>query len=84
MHLGLVMECDYDKAMMTRNGPGWTSWGCTAHLWARGEVAHALQHEAGCKAWQWVVERTQSWMHRSRRVRVRWGKKCVTTWDFGI
>jgi putative transposase len=49
--------------------------GFTAHIRARGEEAHALQHEAGFKARRWVVERTQSWMHRFRRVLIRWDKK---------
>ena len=50
-------------------------FGCTAHIRARGEEAQALKHEAGCKARWWVVERTHSWMHRFRRVRIRWDKK---------
>ena len=49
--------------------------GFTAPRRARGEEAHALKHEAGLKARRWVVERTQSWMHRFRRVRIRWDKK---------
>jgi transposase len=50
-------------------------FGCTAHSRARGEEAHALKHEAGCKARRWVVERTQSGMNRFRRVRIHWAKK---------
>jgi putative transposase len=50
-------------------------FGCTAHMRARGEEAHALKHEAGYKARRWVVERTPSWMHRFRRVLIRWDKK---------
>ena len=49
--------------------------GCTAHIRARGEEAQALKHEAGLKARRWVVERTHSWMHRFRRVLIRWDKK---------
>ena len=50
-------------------------FGLTAHIRARGEDAHALKQAAGFKARRWVVERTQSWMHRFRRVLIRWDKK---------
>jgi transposase len=50
-------------------------FGFTAHLRARGEEAKALKQEAGCRARRWVVERTPSWMHRFRRVLIRWDKK---------
>ena len=50
-------------------------FGFTAHSRARGEEAQALKHEAGVKARRWVVERTHSWMHRFRRVLIRWDKK---------
>jgi putative transposase len=50
-------------------------FGFTAHIRARGEEAHALKQEAGFKARRWVVERTQSWMNRFRRVLIRWDKK---------
>jgi putative transposase len=39
------------------------------------EEATALKQEAGYKARRWVVERTQSWMNRFRRVLIRWGKQ---------
>ena len=47
------------------------------HCWnttARGEDAKALKPEAGYKARRWVGERTHSWMHRCRRVLIRWDK----------
>jgi putative transposase len=50
-------------------------FGFTAHIRARGEEAKALKQEAGYKARRWIVERTHSWMHRFRRVLVRWDKK---------
>jgi putative transposase len=49
--------------------------GFTAHIRARGEEAKALKQEAWCKARQWVVERTHSWMNRFRRVLMRWDKQ---------
>ena len=51
-----------------------TAFGVTAHIRARGEEAKALNQEAGSKAQRWVVERTQSWMHRFRRVLTRGDK----------
>jgi putative transposase len=46
-----------------------------AHLRARGEEAQALNRHAGARARRWVVERTQRWMTRFRRVLLRWDKK---------
>ena len=45
-------------------------------------VAKALKQAAGFKAWRWVVERTQSWMHRFRRVVIRWDKKVRNSLGF--
>ena len=50
----------------------------TAHIRCRGEEARAIKHEAGFKARRWVVERTQSWMNRFRRILVRWEKRADT------
>jgi putative transposase len=47
----------------------------TAHIRARGEEAQALKRHAGARARRWVVERTQSWRNRFRRVLIRWDKK---------
>jgi len=56
--------------------------GCTAHLRARGEEAKARKEEAGFKARRWVVERTQSWRNRFRRVLIRWDKKVRNSLGF--
>jgi hypothetical protein len=65
-----------DKGDAEDEGREWRdACGCTAPSRARGEEAHALQQEAGCKARRWVVERTQRWLHRFRRGRIRWDKK---------
>lgn len=50
-------------------------FGFTAHLKARGEEATELKQAAGKRARRWVVERSQSWMNRFRRIPVRWDKK---------
>jgi putative transposase len=47
----------------------------TAHVRTRGEEARALREEAGERARRWVVERTDSWMNRFRRILIRWEKK---------
>jgi putative transposase len=49
-------------------------FGFTAHIRARGEEATLLQQDAGFRARRWVVERTHRWMHRFRRVLIRWAK----------
>jgi transposase len=57
-------------------------FGFTAHIRARGEEAKALKEEAGFTARRWVVERTQSWMHRFRRILIRWDKKACNYLGF--
>jgi putative transposase len=47
-------------------------FGFTAHIRARGEEAKMLKQTAGFRARRWVVERTPRWMHRVRRVLIRW------------
>ena len=39
------------------------------------ERKRARKHPAGGRARRWVVERTHSWLNRSRRLLVRWEKK---------
>ena len=53
-------------------------FGLTAHIRARGEEAQVLKRHAGARARRWVVERTQSWLNRFRRVLMRWDKKGET------
>ena len=49
--------------------------GFTAHIRARGEEAQAITRAVGDKARRWMVERTHSWIHRFRRVLIRWDTK---------
>ena len=49
--------------------------GFTAHIRSRGEAAPAIKAHARQKARRWVVARTHAWMHRFRRILVRWDKK---------
>lgn len=45
------------------------------HIRSRGEERAAKERTPGWQARRWVVERTHSWMNRSRRLLVRWEKK---------
>ena len=47
----------------------------TPHIRRRGEEATQRNKHPGAKARRWVVERTHSWLNRSRRLLVRWEKK---------
>ena len=60
---------DYEEVRATVR-----EFGFTAYIRSRGEEAQARKCEAGFKARRWVVERTQSWMTRFRRVLIRWDK----------
>jgi putative transposase len=44
------------------------------HIRCRGEEAKQKRHR-GARARRWVVERTHSWLHRARRLLIRWEKK---------
>ncbi len=51
------------------------AFGYAAYIKARGEEARAIKQQAPFKARRWVVERTDSWMNRFRRILIRWEKK---------
>jgi transposase len=48
-------------------------------LWARGitpQIAHRnTEHGSGLGVYRWVVERTNSWLHQYRRLRVRYERR---------
>jgi putative transposase len=50
-------------------------WGYTAHIARRGVDQSKRKRIPGYRARRWVVERTNSWMNRFRRLLVRWEKK---------
>src|SRR5512144_3387361 len=50
-------------------------FGFTAHIRTRGEEVQERREDASKQARRWVVERTQSWMNRFRRLLVRGDKK---------
>ena len=47
----------------------------TLHIPPKGKEAQKLKQHARAKARRWVVERTHSWLNRSRRLSVRWEKR---------
>ncbi|MCA1665948.1 MAG: IS5 family transposase [Thermomicrobia bacterium] len=49
--------------------------GYTAHI--RGRGAERTEPHPDGKARRWVVERTHSWLNRSRRLLIRWEKKAA-------
>ena len=63
---------DYDEVRALAE-----EFGFTCHIRSRGEE-RALKREASFRARRWVVERTHSWLHRFRRILVRWEKRADT------
>lgn len=51
------------------------TFGFTTHIKSRGQEAREIVKWAGKRAKRWIIERTQSWMNRFRRILVRWEKK---------
>ena len=49
--------------------------GYEAHIRPRDKQRQSGEHYPDGKARRWVVERTHSWLNRSRRLLVRWEKK---------
>jgi putative transposase len=45
------------------------------HVRSHGEEKHEQEIIPGSRARRWVVERSHSWLNRSRRLLVRWEKK---------
>ena len=50
-------------------------WGYTAHIARRGVDQSKRLKVPGYRARRWVVERTNAWMNRFRRLLIRWEKK---------
>jgi putative transposase len=67
----LCLDAGYDYAAVRTAAAGRAY---DAHIRGRGEE-RAAKLETGWRARRWVVERTHSWMNRSRRLLVRWEKQ---------
>jgi putative transposase len=69
-HLSLDAGYDYDviRAQVAERG-------YRAHIRPRGEERALKEQVPGWRARRWVVERTHSWLNRSRRLLVRWEKR---------
>ncbi len=76
---GMCLDKGYDYAEVRAI---LAEFGFTAHIRSRGEEAQALREEAGYKARRWVVERAHSWLHRFRRLLIRWDKKAANYLGF--
>lgn len=68
---GLCLDKGYDYPEIPALA---AEFGFTRHLRTRGEEARQLKRDAGTKARRWVVERPHSWLHRFRRILIRWEK----------
>ena len=62
----LVADCGYDHDKYRRE------------LWRRGVkpviARRSTEHGSGLGRWRWVIERTFSWLHNFRRLRIRWDR----------
>nr|WP_156041644.1 IS5 family transposase [Chondromyces apiculatus] len=71
---GMCMDKGYDckevKKLLKR-------FGFTAHVRSRGQEARDIK-KTGQRARRWVVERSHSWMNRSRAILIRWSKRADT------
>ena len=52
-------------------------WGYTLNIKSRGEEMRQLRSYPRYRARRWVVERSQSWLNRFRRLLIRWEKKAA-------
>jgi putative transposase len=68
----LCLDAGYDYAASRADAAG---RGYEAHIRGRAEEQALKMQEPGWRARRWVVERTHSWLNRSRRLLVRWEKK---------
>lgn len=70
----LCLDAGYDyEAVREQVG----ARGSIAHIRPRGEERALKQQLPGWRARRWVVERTHSWLNRSRRLLVRWEKRAA-------
>jgi putative transposase len=68
----LCLDAGYDYEAVREQA---AARGYVAHIRPRGEERALKAAEPGWRARRWVVERTHSWLNRSRRLLVRWEKR---------
>jgi putative transposase len=68
----LCLDAAYDGAPAREEAQ---ARGYIEHIRGRGEEKTEKMQIPGYRARRWVVERTHSWLNRSRRLLVRWEKK---------
>ena len=69
---GLCLDKGYDYPSTVELAE---RFGFTLHLRRRGEDRR--EATPGWRPRRWVVERTFSWLHRARRLAIRWEKKLL-------
>jgi putative transposase len=74
-HLCLDAAYDSEEVRQELEARGYEAHISPADKKKRSERKEARQHLLGGRARRWVVERTHSWLNRSRRLLVRWEKK---------
>lgn len=68
----LCLDAGYDSEVVREEVK---ARGYEAHIRPRDRRHESEERHPGGKARRWVVERTHSWLNRSRRLLVRWEKK---------
>ncbi len=68
----LCLDAGYDDVAVRADA---TERDYDAHIRGRGEERALKEQTPGWRARRWLVERTHSWLNRSRRLLVRWEKK---------
>jgi putative transposase len=68
----LCLDAAYDGASAREEAQ---ARGYIEHIRSRGQEKVEKVQTPGYRALRWVVERTHSWLNRSRRLLVRWEKK---------
>jgi len=71
-HHHLCLDAAYDSQEVRQEVE---ARGYEAHIRGRNEEREEKKRHPGARAKRWVVERTHSWLNRSRRLLVRWEKK---------
>jgi putative transposase len=74
-HLCLDAAYDSESVRQELEARGYEPHISPADKEKRSERKEARQQHPGGRARRWVVERTHSWLNRSRRLLIRWEKK---------
>src|SRR5439155_25706430 len=80
-HLSLDAGYDYESTLDEVHARGYIEhvrpnwWNRNhGHRATADQLAHAASRQAGKRPRRWVVERLHAWLHRNRRLLIRWDK----------